>query len=1598
MLRTCLSLLDSNVCGYGHLDSRLSMKTFPRRSGRARNGWVLPIHAAFALTQSMAQTPDTLNPAVNSTVYSVVQQTDGSTIAAGNFTMFAAASFQSAGRLNPGGGASDPMFNRTTTTAYANNPILCVAVQPDGKLVVGGGFTNLTGVPRSRLTRLTSDGRLDITFNASANTNVHALIVQPDGKILVAGAFTNLSGQARAYLGRIEANGALDTNFVPQLDGPVYTLAVETNGTLLIGGSFTNVNGTPRARIARLDTDGNLDGFDPGADGNVLCLAVQPDGQILAGGNFTTFDGQPRQSLARVGSNGLLDAGFNPQVAGEVRTLALQTDGRISLGGLFNSVGGQNRTNVARLDASGGVDAFDPGPNGAVMGLSLQPDGKLYMAGDFTFVGGVARQRMARLSNDVAAAQSLTLVGTTITWLRSGSSPEVQRVTFAASTNGSDWFDLAPPQRISGGWQLTGVMFPSQPSIRARGEVSGGYNNGSTWITESSTGRAAISMQASDQTVPLGATARFSITPAGNGPISCQWYRNGAAIPGATSPWYTRSDVAGSTYDVAVSNTLGTARSRVATLFVPGPDALDGDLANTVYGLALQPDGTIVTGGGVSILRFNPDGALDYSFTPTINTTVNCLHALPDGKMLAAGAFTSVAGLTRNRLVRFNAGGDVDLTFNPNAGGLVNTLAVQPDGKILVGGSFLTLGGVAHTNVARLNANGTPDATFTAGTDGAVLALALQPDGKILVGGTFTRMNGVLRARIARLNEDGSLDMSFDPGMTGSAPGTGVYCLTPQPDGKIVVGGSFTLLAGQSRASIGRLNDNGSIDSTFNPGVNGPVQSLILQADGRILVGGTFSVLGGQNRANLGRLNPDGTLDTLFSPSTSGAIFSLALQGDGKIVAGGSFTTLWGASRSRLGRLSNTTAAIQSLTTDGSTITWTRGGSTPEILRASFDYCTNSVDWIPLPAPERIAGGWQAVGATVPPGATLRARGQVAAGYLGGSGYLVESSTGPTAISIQPVGRTGTSGYVRVSVTMAGPGPFTYQWYRDGVALPNATNSWYLASILPTVNAYEVVIVGPGGTWRSQPAFVWLYGTDLTFNPGADGPVYALAVQPDLKILVGGAFTNSPGTGLARVNATGSTRDSNFVASALGGAVTALAIQRDGQILVGGSFTNLAGAPRSCLGRVNTDGSIDAGFNPVVSGYAPSVHCLALQPDGKILVAGNFSVVAGQSRYCVARLHENGSLDTDFNPPSAPPPTIEVGATSILLQPDGSVIVCGELKEGVPNWTTYVERLDANGSLLARLMSATAPVPAVHYIECAVAQADGGVLVGGYFDWIDTNSQLHRNVLRFDPFGQVDPTFTAGANSPVSALALQADGKLLVGGVFTSLAGASRNSLGRLNPDGSMDNGFDLQATGSSWVRSLAIQSDGRVLVGGSFTNLATRTRNNLGRLSNSEIGASRVQLAGADVNWQRGNVNPDIQSAILEASSDGLNWTPLGDGSRVGMDWQWTGVSIPTDALLRTRGFIGGNNTFWLVEDLLATAPRTPPTILASSGSLGVYSNRFGLHVSGSLGHLAVVEASTNLVNWTRLQTNRLYSTPVLYSDAVWTNYPNRFYRAFLP
>jgi uncharacterized delta-60 repeat protein len=173
---------------------------------------------------------------------------------------------------------------------------------------------------------------------------------------------------------------------------------------------------------------------------------------------------------------------------------------------------------------------------------------------------------------------------------------------------------------------------------------------------------------------------------------------------------------------------------------------------------------------------------------------------------------------------------------------------VQPDGKLLIGGRFAAVNGTANAHVARLNGDGTVDSSFHPGTsvEGFLGSLVLQPDGKVLIGGSITNVNGVSRNGIARLNADGTLDASFDPG--AGVPHS-VYAMALQPDGKVIMA-FLSMESGVTRwGGLARLNSNGSLDGSFKLSdiVEG-IQSLDLQPNGGLVIGGDFAVVNGAAR------------------------------------------------------------------------------------------------------------------------------------------------------------------------------------------------------------------------------------------------------------------------------------------------------------------------------------------------------------------------------------------------------------------------------------------------------------------------------------------------------------------------------------------------------------------------------------------------------------------------------------------------------------------------------------------------------------------------------------------------------------------------------
>jgi uncharacterized delta-60 repeat protein len=373
-----------------------------------------------------------------------------------------------------------------------------------------------------------------------------------------------------------------------------------------------------------------------------------------------------------------------------------------------------------------------------------------------------------------------------------------------------------------------------------------------------------------------------------------------------------------------------------------------GDFATNV---AIQVDGKIVVVGAAQwgkdpkfvLLRYNPDGTLDTSFSGDGKVTTNftrledaawAVVIQSDGRIVAAGDAGFGTGNSRFAVARYNADGTLDTTFGGD--GKVTTqftrhddpvaaAALQPDGKIVVSGGANWGGGESNFALARYNTDGTLDPSF--GGDGRVTAdfarrgdyanaVVVQADGKLVAGGyaTYSRTNGFNRFAVARYNADGTLDTSF----SGDGKQTTDFTrrndpaldLTLQPDGKIVAAGISKADGSNPNVALARYNADGTLDASFSgdgkvttdfSGGYDQAYAVALQPDGKIVVGGATAGLGG--RFLIARYDTSGALDSTFNGGGFAATnftrhddfaYGLALQADGNLVlVGGSG---WGGS------------------------------------------------------------------------------------------------------------------------------------------------------------------------------------------------------------------------------------------------------------------------------------------------------------------------------------------------------------------------------------------------------------------------------------------------------------------------------------------------------------------------------------------------------------------------------------------------------------------------------------------------------------------------------------------------------------------------------
>lgn len=693
-----------------------------------------------------------------------------------------------------------------------------------------------------------------------------------------------------------------------------------------------------------------------------------------------------------------------------------------------------------------------------------------------------------------------------------------------------------------------------------------------------------------------------------------------------------------------------------------------------------QTDGKIIIAGEFRsydyksknrIMRLNADGTIDSSFNigTGANSGITSVAIQTDGKILITGGFTNFNGTTVNRIARLNSDGTVDNTFISGTGlNSYSSIAVQADGKILIGGYFTSYNGVAKKHIARLNVDGTLDTTFNLGDgpDSTVRKIIVKPDGKILITGDFLDYNEIPRKNIAQLNADGTLDSTFNPG--GGA--NGIECIALQADGKILIGGYFSTYNFASRSCFARLNTDGSLDTAFNlgTGFNSTVQSITVQPNGKILIGGVFTFYNGIEKNKVARLNDDGVLDLTLDPGTGAneSVSVVAVKTDGKILIGGNFSSYNDTLIGKLAQLDSNGALDTTFLNPGGFGT---GGN-------------QSINCMALQSDGKILITGEYInsynGIAIKRLARVNADGTLDAAFNTGTG----PSSSVYVIATQSDGKiliggrfTNYNGVSRNGIARLNTDGTLDTTFNIGTGVNNSIYS------IAVQSDGKILISGLfttfNGITRNKFARLNADGTlDTTFDPGAgpDNIIYSIVLQKDGQIIIAGDFKKYKGTSkqcIARLNIDG-TIDTTFNAGiSIEWSVDVVKIQSDRKLLLSGTFVGYTGvnSPSPGLARLNADGSLDDTFaaksmffiNEGTNPYA-NPSSMEIQSDGKILIGGNITSYGGTPILNIARLNTDGTHDTTFIAGTGITNNqgISSSVDNIIIQPDGKILITGD--------------------------------------------------------------------------------------------------------------------------------------------------------------------------------------------------------------------------------------------------------------------------------------------------------------------------------------------------
>jgi len=1442
------------------------------------------------------------NPGANGDVYAVASLTNNEMLVAGAFSAYNAVSRDGV-VVTHADGSVDATFNPGIGVGVeAGNFVDAVAVAPDGRYILGGSFTSYNGNPRNNIVRLNPDGSVDATFTPNIYGTVLALAVQPDGGIVLGGSFTNINGIVRNYVARLNVDGSLDTTFDAGtlLDGPVNAVALPASGNQSFSASAANstnefdqslsIGGATSGNITLFSTSlqgttndfqiyyGGTNGvliydslpnpsaayvsmpFGPtnGLVTNVITVVANYGGAaapgtwnyngtittgsslsgIFVGGDFIV-SGSRIKGIAKLTTTGVLDTSFNPVsgVDNSILSLCWQPDDKVLVGGAFGEYDGVAANHIVRVNQDGTVDSTffaGSGADGSVYCIQDSPVfpniNSIYIGGDFSSYNGTRRAGFARLYDD----------GTLDTTFLDTSYNQFAGLKKIYSYD-------TPAVYAAGIMSDGGVLIGGQFS-----QVGGGEAN--TNVCNTIDTEFGYPLSYSDTNLWVEPKVRDGVRNRSNVARLIGGSTPGPGNIGLASSSYSgnRSQSAMSVGLSRYNGTLGPISANFSVqpgLALSGQDYLFGNLP-PLYWLCCR----YIT---------HPTRELEDGLSGTSGFAQDVYGLF---LTLADAQINNLSGVTVTVLKDANVSGNLSANFQ----------LANPVGSDLfyLGSQPIPVGGALGRSSATLSLL---DDSQTVGT------LGFSQD-------TYIATNLTTAITLVRSN-----------GFYGKVT---VYASTT--NGTALVGTDYKLLANWPVTLIQNAQTNIFTVTNINSGINytnynEKYYSLRLN---RLTTGVAYGI--------------SNAIVRLVNPNFQGYL-TLSASNYVGTQSSGSITFVVNRVSGDLGTLKISYATVNGTAVSGIDYI----GATNQLVWNSGDASPRSIT-IPLLNPGLIGTNRQfavnlsqpilnGVGAPALLGLITNAMltilddNSYGTLHLSAPIYNVDENGGYATITAVRTG--GAAGAVSVqfatangAATTAGvnyvatngvlnfgtnqtAASFTVRLIDDGVQDPIPFN--FIVSLSNVVNATlgapsnAIVQIQDAQTFNRPPGSV-----DTTFSPvGVNGDIAGMALQ-GTNIMVAGSFQfvgSTPQNYVARLSGVDGSMDRSFLTGSGGPNAPVLSVlnQTDNRLLIGGSFTTVNTVSDSSLARLMTDETLDSSFS-IGYGAVGSVNALAETFVGgsrQLYVGGTFGKFNGATSSDLVRLNNNASVDTGLATGTGFDGTVyalAVYPTNSLFA--GKVLVGGAFAHYQGLAQNHLVRLNQDGSVDQTFQIGAG---ANDIVNSLAIQPDGRVLAGGNFT--NFNGTAINRIVRLNSDGSLDANFLAnvgsGVNGVVSAITIQPDNRILLGGQFTLDNGITRNSVTRLLPNGAVDTTINFGTGADGAVNAIIVQpADGMIILGGAFTHYDGQSYNHIVRIyGGSMVGSGSFQFSSAEYYVNENGSFAGI-TILREGGTSGTNADGSGD------------------------------------------------------------------------------------------------------------------------